>query len=321
MVTIIPKFSTKRPFKFLNHAKIDALLPSIPVKVLYLYIFQTQKQEKQQQKQKQVPLWMAMHLKRKLKCQIQTPSWMDPDRLASVLEEEKRENSFSSDIPEHYAEISSMLLEVASGDDISNENAQRMRLLLEDIRNTRQAKIRQGIKQVMNNAKNGSPPHVIKITNVGSLEIESMREVLLKGIEEVHKFKIQRGSSSRRNTPAPRQRSRKSTWCSRMLEINISHFSTHLVVVVKTNSTQYKTTRTQVRTEPVQVRVEPKSHQHPRLAVAVVLGEVPKESERFGDSDNLSMLCRLNKLNIYNFFFSERRKGYFRLRAARFLRL
>ena len=157
---------------------------------------------------------MAMHLKRKLKCQIQTPSWMDPDRLASVLEEEKRENSFSSDIPEHYAEISSMLLEVASGDDISNENAQRMRLLLEDIRNTRQAKIRQGIKQVMNNAKNGSPPHVIKITNVGSLEIESMREVLLKGIEEVHKFKIQRGSnasSSSRNTPAPRQRSRKST--------------------------------------------------------------------------------------------------------------
>ena len=156
-----------------------------------------------------------MHLKRKLKCQIQTPSWMDPDRLASVLEEEKRENSFSSDIPEHYAEISSMLLEVASGDDISNENAQRMRLLLEDIRNTRQAKIRQGIKQVMNNAKNGSPPHVIKITNVGSLEIESMREVLLKGIEEVHKFKIQRGSnasSSSRNTPAPRQRSRKSTW-------------------------------------------------------------------------------------------------------------
>ena len=137
-----------------------------------------------------------MHLKRKLKCQIQTPSWMDPDRLASVLEEEKRENSFSSDIPEHYAEISSMLLEVASGDDISNENAQRMRLLLEDIRNTRQAKIRQGIKQVMNNAKNGSPPHVIKITNVGSLEIESMREVLLKGIEEVHKFKIQRGSNA-----------------------------------------------------------------------------------------------------------------------------
>jgi len=137
-----------------------------------------------------------MHLKRKLKCQITKPEWMDPDRLASVLEEEKREQSFSADIPEHYAEIASMVLEVASGDDISNEEAQRMRLLLEDIRNTRQAKIRQGIKAVMNNAKNGAPPHVIKITNVGSLEIEAMREVLLKGVEEVHKFNIQRGSTT-----------------------------------------------------------------------------------------------------------------------------
>ena len=159
-----------------------------------------------------------MYLKRKLKCQIKTPQWMDPDRLASVLEEEKRENSFSSDIPEHYTEISSMLLEVASGDDISNEDAQRMRLLLEDIRNTRQAKIRQGIKQVMNSAKDGVPPNVIKITNVGSMEIEAMREVLLKGVEEVHKFKIQRGStassSSSRNTPAARQRYRKSTFGS-----------------------------------------------------------------------------------------------------------
>ena len=155
MVTIIPKFSTKR-LSQIPQSRENRRVTFHSAMFLPFFKFFFIKLKRCSGSIRWQCIWNESW------SVIQTPSWMDPDRPSERVEE-KRENSFSSDILEHYAEISSALGS-SIGDDILNENAQRMRLLFEDIRHTRQAKIRQGIKQVMNNAKNGSPPHVIKIT-------------------------------------------------------------------------------------------------------------------------------------------------------------
>lgn len=56
-----------------------------------------------------VPLWFAMQLKKKMRCKIIVPGWMDPDFLIEILEKEKRNlNSFEA-LDFHFFEISQIL--------------------------------------------------------------------------------------------------------------------------------------------------------------------------------------------------------------------
>ncbi|CBK22218.2 uncharacterized protein [Blastocystis hominis] len=79
----------------------------------------------------QVPLWLAITLKRENKCRIVMPDWM---RLSRVLEKDKEmelsNESRLSDLPEHYIEISRLLLENCE-DDI--EDAKEVRSTIDAI--------------------------------------------------------------------------------------------------------------------------------------------------------------------------------------------
>ncbi|KAJ7584258.1 DNA replication complex GINS protein PSF2 [Mycena floridula] len=114
-----------------------------------------------------IPIWMAVNLKMKRKCHIVAPSWLSVEILQTRLEEEKASPHFS-ELPFRYMEISKVLLDVAA-DDI--ENSDKIRSLLKDLREARQAKSRAGL---------GSLDSFVLMSNLCAMEINEIRPVWIQ---------------------------------------------------------------------------------------------------------------------------------------------
>ncbi|KWU41686.1 Psf2-domain-containing protein [Rhodotorula sp. JG-1b] len=110
-----------------------------------------------------VPLWLAVHLKKKRKCRVVAPQWMSVPYLEDTLKAEREQAEFS-DLPRDYLEVSKVLLETAS-DDLASPD--RIRLLLKDIREARQAKVREGLSAI-------NPVH-LGMPNISTMEIAELR--------------------------------------------------------------------------------------------------------------------------------------------------
>ncbi|GAA6062594.1 hypothetical protein JCM10212_004189 [Sporobolomyces blumeae] len=110
-----------------------------------------------------VPRWLAVHLKKKRKCRIVPPKWFKLEYFEEMLKEEQSSSEFS-DLPRDYLEVSKVLLDVAS-DDVTEPD--RIRLVLKDIREARQAKIREGLAAV-NSVHLGMP-------NLSTLELAELK--------------------------------------------------------------------------------------------------------------------------------------------------
>jgi len=128
----------------------------------------------------EVPLWLAVTLKKRQKCQIKPPEWMDAEHLVNKLEREKTNDEFQ-DLPYHFMEIVSILFNSAV-DDI--EDADRIRTLLEDIQNVRQTKIRKGMQSVADDVRDGGTITSVKLNNIGSIEINSVRPFLVEALDK-----------------------------------------------------------------------------------------------------------------------------------------
>ncbi|GAA6048065.1 hypothetical protein JCM3770_000174 [Rhodotorula araucariae] len=110
-----------------------------------------------------VPLWLAVHLKKKRRCRIVAPAWLTVVELENILKLEQTQPEFS-ELPRDYLEVSKVLLEVAS-DDVPSPD--RVRLLLKDIREARQAKVREGLGAI-NAVHLGMP-------NLSAIELAELR--------------------------------------------------------------------------------------------------------------------------------------------------
>ncbi|TDL29853.1 Psf2-domain-containing protein [Rickenella mellea] len=117
-----------------------------------------------------VPLWMAVNLKLKKKCNIVAPSWLSVDFLQEKLTQETSRPEFSS-LPFRFAEIAKVMLDVASDDLMHPE---KLRSLLKDLREARQAKSRDGLRLLSDNAL--SLPHLC------SMEINEIRPFFVRGM-------------------------------------------------------------------------------------------------------------------------------------------
>ncbi|PFH51287.1 hypothetical protein AMATHDRAFT_142835 [Amanita thiersii Skay4041] len=117
-----------------------------------------------------VPLWLAINLKSKKKCHIVPPSWLTVDNLKERLEEETTNNGFSK-LPFRYIEVSKLLLDIAP-DDI--ENPDRLRSLLKDLREARQAKCRSGLSQVDHSE--------LSLPNLCSMELNEIRPFFIQAM-------------------------------------------------------------------------------------------------------------------------------------------
>ncbi|ORZ08548.1 putative DNA replication complex GINS protein PSF2, partial [Lobosporangium transversale] len=124
-----------------------------------------------------VPLWMAITLKKKQKCNIMVPKWMTVESLQRTLKEEQEEELFST-LPYHYMEIAQLLLENAC-DDIPSADA--VRTLIKDLRETRQSKARQGVAAL------GST--YLQMDNIGLMEINEIRPFFTRAFHEIQKLK------------------------------------------------------------------------------------------------------------------------------------
>ncbi|RDB19926.1 DNA replication complex GINS protein PSF2 [Hypsizygus marmoreus] len=117
-----------------------------------------------------IPIWMALNLKSKKKCHIVAPSWLNVDYLQDRLNRELAEPGFS-ELPFRFTEISKVLLDVAS-DDL--ENPDKIRSLLKDLREARQAKSREGLKELDHSDLN--------LPNLCSMEINEIRPFFVQAM-------------------------------------------------------------------------------------------------------------------------------------------
>ncbi|KAI0796955.1 Psf2-domain-containing protein [Abortiporus biennis] len=117
-----------------------------------------------------VPLWMATNLKMKKKCHIIPPVWLNTDYLQDRFNEETTKEEFSR-LPFRFMEISKVLLDVASDD---FQNPDKLRSLLKDIREARQAKSREGISKLDHSA--------LDLPNLCAMEINEIRPFFVRAM-------------------------------------------------------------------------------------------------------------------------------------------
>ena len=57
-----------------------------------------------------MPLWLAIYLKQRKKCDVQVPNWLQVEYLQHVRSEEKElKDKFSDGIPYYYFEVAHLL--------------------------------------------------------------------------------------------------------------------------------------------------------------------------------------------------------------------
>jgi len=117
-----------------------------------------------------IPLWMAVNLKMKKKCHIIAPDWLSVEFLQESLALETSAPTFSR-LPFRFAEIAKVILDVAM-DDL--ENPDKIRSLLKDLREARQAKSRDGIKQLDHSE--------LSLPNLCSMEINEIRPYFVQSM-------------------------------------------------------------------------------------------------------------------------------------------
>ncbi|PCH40874.1 Psf2-domain-containing protein [Wolfiporia cocos MD-104 SS10] len=117
-----------------------------------------------------MPIWMATNLKLKKKCHIVPPDWLNVEYLQERLARETSEPEFS-ELPFRFAEVAKVLLDVAS-DDISSPD--KVRSLLQDIREARQAKSREGLSKLDHSE--------LSLPNLCSMEINEIRPFFVRSM-------------------------------------------------------------------------------------------------------------------------------------------
>ncbi|KAL3804931.1 hypothetical protein HJC23_006703 [Cyclotella cryptica] len=156
-----------------------------------------------------VPLWLAVMLRRRKLAKIIPPSWMDADLLKEVLrfERDPREANFSSLLPYRHAEIAQAILAACragsgtgasgggSAGDSEIPDADRIKLLLEDIATVRMDKIRRNVhtlsSQILSRPSRVQP--IIDVTNIGSLEMHAVKSFVTES------FRLHRELSGKGN--------------------------------------------------------------------------------------------------------------------------
>ncbi|KAI9348863.1 DNA replication complex GINS protein PSF2 [Pilaira anomala] len=124
----------------------------------------------------EVNIWLSLILKKNNKCSIICPDWLTVENLKERHEEEEKEKEFSI-LPFHYMELAQMLLETAE-DDIPN--AEQIRTILKDLRETRQAKSRMGVK-ILDDTWLG-------MNNLSIMEINDIRPFFSRAYHEMSKL-------------------------------------------------------------------------------------------------------------------------------------
>eukprot|EP00053_Salpingoeca_punica_P005436 m.54312 g.54312 ORF g.54312 m.54312 type:complete len:196 (+) comp13240_c0_seq1:188-775(+) len=124
-----------------------------------------------------VPLWLAIALKRRHKCQIVPPEWLGKDELTRLLEAERTSDAFTK-LPDHYQEISALLFRNAA-DNIPDATA--VQTLMKDLEDVRASKIRRTLVQIKDSA-------AVRLNNLSHMEINTIRPFFVHSMNAFHRL-------------------------------------------------------------------------------------------------------------------------------------
>ncbi|KAF2075514.1 hypothetical protein CYY_003155 [Polysphondylium violaceum] len=163
-ITIIPNFKMGS-LLFLS-GEYGPFVPSIPI---------------------DVPLWLAISLKKKKKCTIKPPKWMNYEYLNEKYQEENKTTTKFVEMPQHFIEISSLLLSTAA-EEIPNANV--VSGLIEDIVKRRQSKINHSFQEMLTSVTEEETIPVLEMKDLTLMEINRIRGSLVTGLAHLYKIKL-----------------------------------------------------------------------------------------------------------------------------------
>ncbi|XP_074661286.1 DNA replication complex GINS protein PSF2-like [Tubulanus polymorphus] len=125
-----------------------------------------------------VPLWLAVNLKRRQKCRITPPAWMNVEALEATKQAEIDSELFTEMPDEFYVEVSQLLLNVAA-DDIPR--ADDVRTLVKDIWDLRMSKLRSSVDLFVKSDSTNA-----KLNFLTLMELNTVRPFLTQALNEMH---------------------------------------------------------------------------------------------------------------------------------------
>jgi GINS complex subunit 2 len=129
----------------------------------------------------QVPLWLAVTLRKRGKCKIQIPSWLQKESLELLVKEEKSEHQRMLGIlPFQYTEIANLLLTYANED---MDYPEQVASLIQDLVEIRGDRIKLGIASIAETIQSGSSVISTNLQNVSSLEVFTIRQFFLGSMD------------------------------------------------------------------------------------------------------------------------------------------
>lgn len=129
-------------------------------------------------RREQVPLWIALILKSRDKCNIVPPDWLKVQYLKEKYDEEVKKPHKFSNLPMNWLEISKILLARASDD--LEDPSHELRSIIQDLREIRLVKSRKGLKEL--NESN------IQLNGLSLLEINEIRPFVLQVMNKLRKL-------------------------------------------------------------------------------------------------------------------------------------
>jgi len=128
------------------------------------------------------PLWLALALRSRNLCSIQTPDWLNSEALKSKWETEIAEPNIFEELPFHYIEIASQLLANGTND---VKNSHEVKMVLEDLITLRAQKIAKSFQQNIQR-----PTTAIKFKHLSLMELNKLRPTIGQALD--HMYTIQK---------------------------------------------------------------------------------------------------------------------------------
>lgn len=125
-----------------------------------------------------VPLWLAITLRKRGKCTIKQPSWLNIDHLENAVNHERNQRVLS-DLPFFYVEIAKLLLHNAIED---IDQPDKVASLIQDLENIRMDRIRIGVGSIAEAVLQNQSVISTSLNNVASIEINAVRDFFLQCI-------------------------------------------------------------------------------------------------------------------------------------------
>lgn len=146
-----------------------------------------------------VPLWLAIYLRKRNLCRLVAPSWLNVPFLKNVLQSERVSESFSTELPFRYMEISRSIIQAigagrsaaqasGGGGALGSEEVpqvEMIRVLLEDISTVRMDKIRRSVHTMSAgymSLEKPMPP--IDVTGIGAAEMAAVKPFLESAFQD-----------------------------------------------------------------------------------------------------------------------------------------